>query len=218
MSAVAIVPINMLRLAKSRLRDVLSATDRQALVLWMAARVLEAIARSAAVSATAVVSPDPVVLMWAQRHGADPLEQVDIGLNEGLEIGRRWALCVRADTLLVLHADLPCIAAPDISELVRAVPSDDVRAGVALAPDRAGRGTNGLVLHPTALMPFAFGTNSLYEHMRLARDAGVEPVLRWADGTCFDVDTAADLEVLQDAGVWTPDGSTAPARAKGERA
>jgi 2-phospho-L-lactate guanylyltransferase len=218
MSTVAIVPINTLRMAKSRLRDVLSEADRHALVLWMAARVLDAIARSAAVSSTAVVSPDPVVLMWAQRHGAEPLEQVDTGLNKGLEIGRRWALSARADTLLVLHADLPCIKAPEIGELVRAVPGDGARAGVALAPDRAGRGTNGLVLLPATLMPFAFGANSLYEHIRLARSAGVEPVLRWADGTCFDVDTAADLQRLQAAGIWRPGESAAPARAKGERA
>jgi 2-phospho-L-lactate guanylyltransferase len=218
MSTLAVVPINTLQKAKSRLRDALPETARQALALWMAARVLEAIARSGAVTSMAVVSPDPSVLQWAQRHGAEPLEQLDIGLNRGLDAGRRWALSAGADALLVLHADLPCITAAEVSELVRVAPGDEARSAVALAPDRAGRGTNGLVLRPPTLIPFAFGVNSLDNHIRLARGVGIEPVLRWSPGTCFDVDTAGDLQVLQDAGIWSPDESSAPVHVKGERA
>jgi 2-phospho-L-lactate guanylyltransferase len=200
---VAVVPINALAAVKSRLSETLDETGRGALVLWMAERVLAAIRGSEAVAATAVVSPDATVLRWADKHGAVSMLQRRGSLNDGLELGREWALAQRADALLILLADLPCLTSEDVRRLVWAAETTGEAAAV-LAPDRRGEGTNGMVLQPAGLMPFAFGTRSLQRHLRLARAAGAEPVLRRAPGTCFDVDTVADLDELRACGLWIP--------------
>ncbi len=197
MKTFAVIPINILAEAKTRLRAALPDIDRQALVLWMAGRVLDAVQRSGAVAEVAVVSPDAKVLRWAESRAAIPLAQSGRGLNDGLELGRAWAFEQRADALLVLLADLPCITSGEVRQLVHSAESSGSRSSVVIAPDRTGSGTNGLLMRPPVLMPFAFGPKSQQRHVQLAREAGVEPVLLHMPGTCFDVDTAADLDELR---------------------
>lgn len=76
---------------------------------------------------------------------------------------------------------------------------------IALAPDRAGVGTNALLAAPPAATPLAFGGGSFARHQALARRAGVEPLIFHAPGLAFDVDTAPDLAELQAMGLWAPD-------------
>lgn len=196
MNTVALVPVNALSAAKSRLNAALSAAERRALVLWMAGRLLTALRDSGTVTTTLVVSPDIEALAWAAASGAATLYQSGSGLNAGLELGRRWALDHGAETLLVLLGDLPTLTAQEIAAFVA-----DARVvtqpHVALAPDRHERGTNGLLLRPVDALPFAFGEGSLARHRALARAAGIEPTLFHAPGMAFDVDTPHDLRELQ---------------------
>ncbi len=157
MKTFALVPLNGLDAAKSRLAGSLADADRRRLVRWMAHRVVGATVRSGAVEAVAVISPDPALLAWARARGAAALRQHAGELNDGLELGR------------------PAV----------------------IAPDRAGQGTNALLVRPAALMPFAFGERSYGRHLALARDAGVEPAIYRSPGTQFDVDTAGDLAELR---------------------
>jgi len=71
----ALVPLNALNAAKSRLADALTDADREALALWMASHVLDALLASRNIAAVAVVTPDPMVLAWASRRGALALQQ-----------------------------------------------------------------------------------------------------------------------------------------------
>ena len=264
----ALVPLNALAAAKSRLADVLTDSDREALALWMAGRVLDALLTSRRVAAIAVVSPDPVVLAWASRRGAVPLRQrrrselqayddeplttlpssapngtsvltgrgpalqsregqrhegqrheaqslgpnerdealppADERLNEGLELGRRWALAAGADALLVALGDLPCLTACEVDSMIALADHPAGEAAVILAPDRRERGTNALLLRPPWLVRFTFGAGSLTRHRALARYTAVEPVLFRAPGAAFDVDTPADLGELAARGLWSP--------------
>lgn len=205
MGTVALVPLNAAGMAKSRLRGVLGEADRVALVHWLAARVLAAIADSGVVGRIAVVSPDADLLAWAAARGATPLRQQSGGLNDGLELGRGWAAAAGAERLLVVLGDLPLLRAAEVRALLRRAPA---RAGapprVALAPDRHERGTNALVLRPVAALPFAFGPNSLARHRALAAARGIAPRLFRAPGTRFDVDTPEDVRTLRERGLWQP--------------
>ena len=208
----AIVPINALPAAKSRLRTILGDCDRQGLVLWMAARVLAAIRDSGTVDALAVVSPDPRVLRWARQRGVFPIAQDGAGLNDGLELGRRWALELGSQSLLVLFGDLPLLTPSDVVSLIQ---SGDVAGerSVVLAPDRPQRGTNGMLLRPPAALAFQFGAGSLEKHRAAALASNAEPAFFVSSGTSFDVDTPADVETLVSRGLWRPwDGSLAAAR------
>jgi 2-phospho-L-lactate guanylyltransferase len=73
---------------------------------------------------------------------------------------------------------------------------------VVLAPDRAGTGTNALLLRPPRSMPFAFGAGSYARHLMLAREHGVAVATYRAAGTAFDVDRPADLAELRAGGLW----------------
>lgn len=201
----AVVPINRLAAAKSRLAPALSGAGRRALALWMVGRVLEAVRRSGAVDAIAVVSPDEDALAWARARGALALAQEHGGLNAGLALARDYALARGAGVLLVLLGDLPRLTPGEVARLVAPAEQAEAAHTVVLAPDRDRQGTNGLLLRPPDLLPFAYGPGSFERHRAIARAFGVEPLVVASPGLAFDVDTPADLHELERCGVWTPD-------------
>lgn len=207
MSIVAVVPLNRRSEAKSRLCGALADGEREALARWMGARVLAALASSRALARIAVVSPDEVLLAEAAAAGVTPLRQRVGGLNAGLELGRRWALTIGANALLIALGDLPLLTSAEVRALVRAGESRSPRPRVVLAPDRRGSGTNALLLSPPDVLPFAFGAGSLARHRALSLARGLAPVLFTSSGTQFDVDLPNDLAELRRRDLWQPDGA-----------
>ena len=216
MKTVAIVPINALALAKSRLAGILSPEERRRLVFWMAGRVLRAVRLSGAVDTIIVVSPDPDALDWAAARGAMPLHQDGGRLNAGLFQARRVALRAGTEALLVLLADLPLLAPEDIRAFVALAGTPMTSVGahrvrppaaptLALAPDRRRVGTNGMLLRPADAIPFAFGRASFGRHSELAATAGITPHIFASPSFAFDVDEPDDIETLRLRGLWTPD-------------
>jgi 2-phospho-L-lactate guanylyltransferase len=136
---------------------------------------------------------------------ASPLRESG-GLNEGLELGRRWALAGGADMLLVVLGDLPLLSASDVRAMVRMGGEGICHPRVVLAPDRREQGTNALLVRPPAALPFAFGPGSLARHLALARAHGVEPALFRSPGTSFDVDLPEDLDEVRRRDLWQPNG------------
>lgn len=200
----AVVPINRLDRVKSRLAPVLPLEERQALVLWMAERVLRAIQASGQVKALAVVSPDPAVLAWAAARGATPLAQESGTLNDGLALGRTWATEQEAEALLIALADLPLLQAEEITAAMAALWATDEARGLVLASDRASRGTNLLVARPIGFAPLLFGRDSLARFEHAATLAGIVPTLFASEGTGFDVDVPSDLYEVRARGLWQP--------------
>jgi len=118
--------------------------------------------------------------------------QRGMGLNEGLDQARSQAILDGIDTLIVLHGDLPNLRPGDIETLIGALPADR-SPGVAIAPDRAGTGTNGLALQPPGVIGFRFGIGSFAAHAAEVERAGVPCVAVNRAGLAFDLDTPADL-------------------------
>lgn len=197
MTTVAVVPVQRLESAKTRLAGLLSPDARARLVLGLLERVVGAARRAALVDMVVVVSPDPVLLARADGLGAEGLRQDGRGLNAAIALGRAAALREGADTLLVLLGDLPLVTASDIDALVAACDEP----GVVLAPDRHGRGTNALAVRPPAALEPSFGEDSLERHRRAAAARGLAVCEYHARGTALDLDTALDLELLNQTGV-----------------
>ena len=199
MKTAAVVPINMLNSAKSRLADHLSVAERRELVYWMAERVLSAVRNSGRVERLAVVSPDLEVLSWAAHHEAEPLPQTGAGgLNAGLELGRSWARQIGAEALLILLGDLPCLSTEEVANFIERGSEHPV----VLAPDQRWQGTNGLLLRLSVNLPFAFGAGSLGRHQMLAGEQQQVALLFQTPGLSFDVDTFAELSMLYEFGIW----------------
>lgn len=187
-----IVPLKHLDRAKSRLRAVLDDRQRIALVLAMAGdlfALLRAHPRVASVTALVGGRWDEAVLrqlgvrVWPERE------------LRGGELNVRLASALqglRPRRALVLHADLPRLAAADIDTLARALD----RHALVICPDARRRGTNALAFRRGAAPDFAFGPHSFARHLRRARRRRSRFVVHRVPGFAHDVDTARDLRGL----------------------
>ena len=139
-----------------------------------------------------VISPSRPLGEIVEASNARLAVQRGMGLNEGLDQARSEALLDGVDTLVVLHGDLPNLRPEDVLTLLDALPANGA-PGVAIAPDRAGTGTNGLALRPPGVINFRFGAGSFAAHAAEVERAGVPLVAVNRAGLAFDLDTPADL-------------------------
>ncbi|WP_154794043.1 2-phospho-L-lactate guanylyltransferase [Occultella kanbiaonis] len=194
--ATAVVPLRDGRTGKTRLAEHLPAPERGRLVVALARHVVATLLAADGISRVLVVTADPILVTDALD--ADP--RLDIltqpsappGLNAAVEFGREQVRRRRpGDRLLVIHADLPALTTADVAALLAPA------APVTLGPDRAGLGTNAVVLRPgTDAFTFAFGPGSLARHRHEAESLGSPAALVRRDGTAIDLDTEADFSAL----------------------
>jgi len=185
-----VVPIKDPLGAKARLAPALDPEARRQLATRLAERTLAVLAAVAAVPVV-VVTRGLVVPAMARAHGFAALEETGDSHSAAARQGARWAADHGADVVAALSADLPLLAVADVQALLAAAgPGTAV-----LAPDRRGSGTNAVVAPPG--FPFAFGAPSLARHMALARAAGLAVVIVHRPGLASDLDTPADLDLLE---------------------
>ena len=189
MSSRIIVPHRGLEHAKTRLAGVLDPEQRAALAERLLRHVLEVAV--AAGPQVVVISPDPGLASLVTATGGRLSVQHGLGLNAGLTQARDEALADGVEVLAVLHGDLPELSAGDVTALLAAV--DGPCPAVAIAPDAAGRGTNGLALAPPTVIGFSFGRDSFAVHSSAAEGVGARLTVVHRPGLAFDVDTPDDL-------------------------
>ena len=204
----AIVPVKARTACKSRLAARLPAEARLRLVRLMLNRVIAALQASNTVARIAVVSPERDTL----ADDIVVLEDAGGGLNAALDGARRVLLAQGAEEILILPADLPFVTASEIDSLVEA----GRQAGIALAGDAAGVGTNAIYLSAPSSFRFQFGPGSRSRHLTEAERLGRRTQLVHADGLEFDLDVIDDvvrfaarddaafrsLPTLADGGPW----------------
>lgn len=189
-----IIPVNDLRRCKSRLSSVLSAPNRAELTLRMLESVLEAVMSAGDIVHCLVVSREARVLQFAERKGAAILRETVTGLNAAILEGIQWAIERRADSVLILPADLPFLRQADVDGMTAMQQQD--QAGVVIAPSTNGTGTNGLLLSPPAILAPEFGPHSFARHLAQARQIGVTARMFYSYGTSRDIDNPEDLRLL----------------------
>jgi 2-phospho-L-lactate guanylyltransferase len=184
----AIVPIKSRAHCKRRLAATLRPAERVEFVRRMLDHVLLTAGRCSGIGRIVVVSPERDRV----PDGVAVLHDDGTGLNEALETARREAHAGGATELVILPADLPRLEVDDLDALLEA----GRRTGVALAPDRADAGTNGLYLNAALELPFRFGPRSRSEHVAAATALGLECGIVRCGGFAFDVDTGDDFRRL----------------------
>jgi 2-phospho-L-lactate guanylyltransferase len=193
----AIIPVNTLEGAKSRLGGTLDAEERRDLVEGLLARTVDAalaVLADGRLGDVVVISPDREVLGRATVLGVRTLRQRTSGLNAGLIEAREDVVTGGADALLVLPIDLPFITADAVLTLIEAIETSP--ANVALVTDRHGSGTNALALRPPGVIGFAFGPGSRAAHRAAAAAAGAT-YLELESPLNVDLDTADDLVYVE---------------------
>jgi 2-phospho-L-lactate guanylyltransferase len=111
------------------------------------------------------------------------------GLNPALRQAQQVADSAHATGLLIVPADLPTLAREDVDAILAAA----ISAPVAIAPDRAGQGTNALLLRPVLAIDPSFGLDSFARHRLLAEEAGLTAAVVQRPGLALDLDTPADV-------------------------
>lgn len=199
MSTWVIIPIKRLDEAKSSLRRVFSPDERRRLVLAMLADVINAARQASSISRVAVVSPDRMVLDFAQEYGAMDILEKGIGLNGALKLAIDRSMDLGATSVLIVPGDIPLLRQVDIDRMISMATGQH---DVVIAPSNA-KGTNALFLRPPGIIELRFGGESFPLHVEEAVRAGVRPRIYRSFTVALDVDEPADLLKVQTLGLGT---------------
>lgn len=196
MSVWAAIPAKDLRLAKSRLAPALAPAERAELAERLLRETIDAARACPDLAGVVVVSAAPELRRLAERAGAlalsDPPPSEHDPLNAAIERACRHAAARGATASLILPADLPLLRPSVIVEFL----DEAGDAAVAIAPDRAGTGTNTLLLRPPLVLAPSFGPDSFARHRAAALARGLSVVTIRLPALSFDLDTPDDLALL----------------------
>ncbi len=217
MRTAAILPVKRFAQAKRRLGESVADPLRLELARAMVGDVLTALAETAAIELTIVVTGEPSVAATARAGGAIAIEDTaQDGQSAAVQLGVRRALDAGIERVLCIPGDCPTLDPVELEALLgspldRRSGSDTTatRAGgqshsldclieVVIVPDRHGTGTNGLLLTPPDAIPPSFGPGSRERHQALASEAGASHRIERPASLLLDIDTGADLAVLRD--------------------
>jgi 2-phospho-L-lactate/phosphoenolpyruvate guanylyltransferase len=188
--ACALIAIKERAHCKTRLAEALAPLERIELARSMLTTVICAARGAQLVHQVIVISPE------RDTVPADVPVLADTGesLNDALVQAHTMVLEFGCREVVVLPADLPKITSLDIDALIRAARI----GGFAIAPDTAGVGTNALCLVSPLPFDFQFGPESARLHLQAAQRIGSSPQVVRLPGLELDVDSPADLELLDE--------------------
>ena len=191
----ALVPVKDPAQGKSRLAELLDASERLALNCRLAERTFECCAAAFGPRQTVVVTAADAIAAEASKRGLVVVrERSGGGLNAALALAAGYAIGQEAEALVVVPVDLVLIT----PAAVRSVIADLMRApGCVLVPDRHGTGTNVLAVRPARADLFCFGERSLDEHRRAAAEAGLEVRVHADPALALDLDTPEDYQLWE---------------------
>ena len=212
MSVWALLPFKGAEGAKRRLAPVLTASEREGLVLAMVRDVLEALTASASLAGVLVVSRDPIAQVLAREFDAEVYADNATDLSGAVREASRFVESQRsASGTLFVPGDVPLIRAGDVD----AVLAHHDR--VTLVPDAYDVGTNAAASSPPNAFEYLFDGKSFKPHIASARRAGIEAriVRRTAFG--LDVDTIAELIEVAARSAGTRTGTFLAASGVGDK-
>jgi len=189
--------------AKSRLRALLSETERRALYFFMVRKVLGALRATPGIDRVFVVTACDEVDRFAIRLGVEVI-------REAQETGTAAAFARAIDALahmgrparlLMIAGDLPLITPAALSPLVN---QSLVTGGVCIVPDRKRSGTNALLCSPwDAVLP-CFGADSFRRHLAAARTKDIAVQVFESESLSLDIDVVDDLILLSRLSSFSP--------------
>jgi 2-phospho-L-lactate guanylyltransferase len=189
-SAVILVPVKNLALAKQRLAAVLDQPSRTRLAQAMLDDVLAALHGWKNRPQVAVVTDDPYAVEQALESGFEIIpDRENPGETGAIEMATRVCVERGADSTLVIPADIPLIESWELEQIMTNAPGE----GSVLVPAADGRGTNAAFRRPANLFPLRFGNDSFKPHQAAAQATGKPCVVLNLPGIAVDVDNPADL-------------------------
>ncbi|MBX3566476.1 MAG: coenzyme F420-0:L-glutamate ligase [Rhizobiaceae bacterium] len=174
--------------AKSRLRPALGNDARESLALLLFDNTL-AFLVSHHDGPVGVVTRSATIAERTRAQGAVVIEEASGGdINAAAGFAAGWAQAIGAQSLLIMHADIPMLTADELTQLIAAGQG----APVVIAASRDG-GTNALLLSPPGAIAFRFGPRSADAHEAAAKVAGLDVARLALTHLSRDVDRPEDL-------------------------
>lgn len=203
----ALLPVKAPINAKQRLKDFLSAPQREALARLMFQEVFSTLCTVRGLDRIIVTTSDREVADHASHSGATVFEEFEQrGHSHSADAAARRAMDLGAATILLLPIDVPLVTAAEIEDLIDCRSAWVAEQGVVIVPSLDGTGTNALVKTPPDAIPCCFGPGSFCAHLEQARQRGIPAMVKRPAGLVFDIDTREDVEELFRR---APDSSTA---------
>ena len=188
-----LIPVKPLATAKTRLAEVLTPSERRALVLAMLDDVLDTLAGVSGFAGVALVGGDAELARHLAGRGLRLLVEPEPDLNAALRAARVELVAAGAERLLILPADIPALDRAAVEALLASAGAP----AVALVAASADGGTNALLLAPPGLLEPAFGPGSCACYRQAAAALGVVPRLLELPQVALDIDRPADLRALE---------------------
>ncbi|NQZ30661.1 MAG: 2-phospho-L-lactate guanylyltransferase [Oceanospirillaceae bacterium] len=196
MSLCILIPMKSPQQSKQRLAPVLAPQERQSLALNLFHNTLKFLQQHFSHISVLVVTPCADIAKIArQYHAQVVLETAATGLNSAIRCGTQGCIEQGFAAQLLIPADIIDL---DVDEFKQLINRPRAARSVTVCPSRDG-GTNALLSSPPDIIDFQFGANSSRRHLESARQLQLEWRELKLDKLALDLDTAADLVLLDDA-------------------
>jgi 2-phospho-L-lactate guanylyltransferase len=190
----AVLPVKPFGDAKERLATGLTPDQRRMLAEAMVRDVLAALGRAQELTGVVVVSAEPRMAEIADAVADAVLVDELTGHSDAAAAGAAWAAERGFGRVVMLPGDCPLLDAGELDELIARTRADGIE--FAVVPDRAGSGTNALVIAPPQAVAPSFGPDSRRRHLALGLAAGRRTAEHVVPTLAHDLDTADDLLAL----------------------
>jgi 2-phospho-L-lactate guanylyltransferase len=188
----AILPVKSPRNAKQRLKDFLSAEQRETLARILYKQTLGRLCQATGIDQVVVATSDPEIADHARRSGVLVFdEQEQLSHSVSADAASLKAKEMGATTVLLVPIDVPLVTPTDFSQLAAAA-----QPGLIVVPSADGTGTNALVRTPPDVISSRFGPGSCNAHLEQARSKGIHAEVLRLHGLMFDIDTPEDVAEL----------------------
>jgi 2-phospho-L-lactate guanylyltransferase len=194
MKPFAIVPVKELDKCKSRLSEHLSSEDRRGLLLAMLEDVLSALSFPAV-----VISPEDLssqLRPWHEVHFLLQTEGRD--LDNAVKQANAYALNKGAVSTLFVPADMPLITRGEVEKIL--AQGERHNAVITHASDG---GTGILYRRPPDVIESRFTKTSFEDHLKEAKEKGIDMYVHDSPPLSFDIDTLDDLKSFMKLGKGT---------------
>jgi 2-phospho-L-lactate guanylyltransferase len=172
----------------------LTREKRKALTVAMLEDVLNAI-KASKIRNILVVSPDSTVKQVTDKFKFSYLSPKQTASNSALKEAVEWCMKRKADSVLILPADIPLLSSGDVDKLVEL---GSENPSVVLSPSMNG-GINALLLNPPDVIPASFGKDGFFANVKAAIDKNVPVRFHASREIMMNVDSEDDLNKLRDA-------------------
>jgi 2-phospho-L-lactate guanylyltransferase len=136
-----------------------------------------------------VVSDDAAIRATASAAGFAVLQDAGGGLNTALRLALDSPAVARADSVVIVPADIPLATEAEMADLLDTAEISDV----VVVPSARDGGTNGLCMRPPGVIGPSFGPASLDAHLRSGREASLRCSLLELPGLGLDIDRVEDI-------------------------